>query len=699
MAAKIDDAMLAGALEYWKGVNLGTMLRELETAGLAIIDNQKLSLQERRKLAEKTKEFRAVPDDLKATEFKPLLRAYQNEIDALTKRMKYAENSFLGVFQSLGDAPDPAPLISGLVEERRQGGKQSEAQAEAQRATAKAQALAEENARLRSLGSENEALQKQVRALESSIEERVKEQAAQREREIREHNEDLVRHLKDREGDLQRQLSAANRTLVQLQSTYDSEEAERHSSASADRELIAKLAELDIMQSDLDHANARLADMQVQNAKLRSEMATLTGTDAAGISSSGGCGVAETLADYRRRVRELEDETKRLFDKLERAEAELSHQESKLESAVGAAERESAAKDDELRRLRAELSRRADYDEIHRDLDIMKSVEFSVSDWGLDDTSAAAAAAGAEEESLEKLLVRRNKSLENKLTDSRNRLDRCQADVRELNERCRGLERSLAEKTALAERLEADLLAVQPLADIQGDNASASKSFDAFSEATEAQAQAQTEPAAAGNSGLLDIITGQRDRFRQRNVELEDELREQGTSVADMRRQVDQMKQDNLRLYEEIKYLRSYTSTMASSSTLTPTTMMHLDARTPMPSKFSASGPPSANNPRVQIDMDTGVAAKYKGMYEESLNPFNVFHRRETSRRVRSMGVLDRLVYLFSHFVMGNRRARLVLVVYVAVLHLLVFVTLYRSMLIADESSHERVLPLPPVGN
>ncbi|KAJ2722687.1 hypothetical protein GGI07_003150 [Coemansia sp. Benny D115] len=692
MSIKIDDAVLAGALEYWRGVKLSDMLRELDTASLEIVDNQKTSLQERRKLAEKTKEFRSVPDDQKATEFKPLLRAYQNEIDALTKRMKYAENSFLRVVQSLGSAPDPEPFLAGLSDERKLSTKHSETQEELLQMSKRVQALEEENSRLRSQGSDAEQLQRQVRQLESRIEEQVKQQTAQRELEIKEQYEDLVKHLKEREGDLQHQLSAANRTVVQLQSTFDSEEAERRSQGgSADRELVSKLAELDILQSDLDHANARLVDMQAQNTRLRSELATLTG------SGDGSGAPGETLADYRRRVLDLEEETKRLFDRLEKSEASLAQQEAKHSAASAVAESEYQAKVDELKRLRAELRRRGDYDEIRRDLDIMKSVEFSVSDWGMDDaatSSSNAKDAEAGAEPLEMLLARRNKTLENRLTDARNELDRSQKKIGELAEQCDRLTKGLADKTALAERLEADILAVQPADEQPGATAASGEPAEAATEGRQG--------GMAGSSGLLDIVTGQRDRFRQRNIELEDELREQTISGNEVRRQAEQLKQDNLRLYEEIKYLRSYTSTVAGSSGTATSShnasagMMHLgkDSLAMTPSKFSSSSSFS-NGGRVQIDVDTGVAAKYKGMYEESLNPFNVFHRRETTRRVRSMGVLDRLVYLFSQFVMGSRRARLAMLGYAALLHILVFFTLYRSMLIADESTHDRALPPP----
>ncbi|KAJ1949596.1 hypothetical protein FBU59_001075, partial [Linderina macrospora] len=145
MTTRVDDAVIAGALEYWKGVDLTSLLRDLDETGLAIVENQKTSLQERRKLAEKTKEFRAVPDDQKAKEFKGLLRAYQNEIDSLTKRMKFAETGFLSLFKSLGEAPDPTPFISGLQAERKQAEQTEAVQSELAAEQAKSKTLLEEN--------------------------------------------------------------------------------------------------------------------------------------------------------------------------------------------------------------------------------------------------------------------------------------------------------------------------------------------------------------------------------------------------------------------------------------------------------------------------------------------------------------------------------------------------------------------------
>lgn len=42
---------------------------------------------------------------------------YQAEIDSITRRTKYAENSFLSIYKLLADAPDPTPLFEAAVEQ------------------------------------------------------------------------------------------------------------------------------------------------------------------------------------------------------------------------------------------------------------------------------------------------------------------------------------------------------------------------------------------------------------------------------------------------------------------------------------------------------------------------------------------------------------------------------------------------------
>ena len=63
-------------------------------------------------------EFKKLPDDNeKFNAIKTLLKAYQSEIDNLTRRSKLSETSFLNLYKLLSDAPDPYPLLDAAVDQ------------------------------------------------------------------------------------------------------------------------------------------------------------------------------------------------------------------------------------------------------------------------------------------------------------------------------------------------------------------------------------------------------------------------------------------------------------------------------------------------------------------------------------------------------------------------------------------------------
>lgn len=47
--------------------------------------------------------------------FNSLLKGYQEEVDNLTKRAKFGENSFLNIYQKLYEAPDPYPALASIA--------------------------------------------------------------------------------------------------------------------------------------------------------------------------------------------------------------------------------------------------------------------------------------------------------------------------------------------------------------------------------------------------------------------------------------------------------------------------------------------------------------------------------------------------------------------------------------------------------
>jgi len=105
------------AIKIWEQINLVELQKTLDEQGLKIINNQKESLASRKQLAEQTRDFKRLSNDEKLIKFKTLLKAYQNEIDNITKRSKVSETAFLNVYKLLLEAPDPSALLSSFMEQ------------------------------------------------------------------------------------------------------------------------------------------------------------------------------------------------------------------------------------------------------------------------------------------------------------------------------------------------------------------------------------------------------------------------------------------------------------------------------------------------------------------------------------------------------------------------------------------------------
>jgi homeobox protein cut-like len=103
----------------------------------------------------------------------------------------------------------------------------------------------------------------------------------------------------------------------------------------------------------------------------------------------------------------------------------------------------------------------------------------------------------------------------------------------------------------------------------------------------------------------LPIITSQRDRFRQRNAELEEQLLKQSDIVSELRSEIKTLQADNLKLYEKVRYLESYSAGVGSGS--------------PAPSSLRKT---------VGTQRRDEELGKYKSLYEDHVNPFEAFKGR-----------------------------------------------------------------------
>jgi homeobox protein cut-like len=114
------------------------------------------------------------------------------------------------------------------------------------------------------------------------------------------------------------------------------------------------------------------------------------------------------------------------------------------------------------------------------------------------------------------------------------------------------------------------------------------------------------------------------------------------------------LKADNLKLYERVKYLQSYDDIRSN-----PQRVREEAARAP-------------------LGFDEGdLEQKYGSMYEETVNPFAVFSRKERYQRYKDLGMAERVMLRGTRFFMANKYTRTCLFAYTVFLHALVFFVLY----------------------
>lgn len=642
-------------------------MSDLDNTASDIVAFQRDSTVQRKDLAQKTKDFRKLDDATKLTEYKGLLKAYQTFIDLLTNHSKATNSAFLQVYSALENAPDPYPLLEASVD---------------------SMLVAEDT--LPKLTEENQHLQSNVVKLTSQLEEtesRLQSESANR-KQLESNLESKVKEVeaswtavvdekKDnweaKEKALEEKIESQERLINEIKASYEVNQRLKGSENADDegRHGHVTSAELEMVNSDLERTSARLAEVEARNEQLRLELAQ---------SKSQVPAQVPVLEDDPGYIR-MRSENSSLIRKLDSARVEKEAFKRDIDTKLRGLEREVGLLKEERDSLKTKVQKWNDYDDIKQELEVLKSIEFATGDD--DDVLAASEANGSVQkgkgDTLEQLLLARNKKLSDELTilrvshqDLQSRLENLQEDMSRTNA---DLERS----QNLNAQLENDLASLQS----EGQNAFPSGASVAGTYTRYAPSIApgrrggRTSPTSSiisgfdprmtggepmgGGSGILPMITAQRDRFKKRNAQLEGELSESHRTVSQLRQEIAALQKDNLQLYEKTRYVSTYNRNGPSASSSSAY------ASNPNPSVVAMGG---TGNPGIALD-------RYKKAYESNISPFAAFRGRESARAYKRMSLPERIVYSVTRMVLASRTSRNLFAAYCVALHILVFFSLY----------------------
>lgn len=351
----------------------------------------------------------------------------------------------------------------------------------------------------------------------------------------------------------------------------------------------------------------------------------------------------------------------------------------------------------------------------------MQTIEFATGDDDENEaelraaTEANGSADPSKRETLEQLLLARNKKLSNDLTLLRVAHNELQRKLESLQDDHSTANQELEKHKSLAVTLENDLLKVQQEAANAFDTKSVAGTYTSRYPASSYRTMRgakNTSPTSSiisgfdpgktsspstleslragesgsGGGGILPMVTAQRDRFKKKNSELESELQKQYQTVSSLRTEIASLQKDNLSLYEKTRYINTFTSTGPS----------HRSTYAPAPSPgFASSSSAYPNNPYA--GSGTG-ADKYQTQYESHISPFSRFRSSESARAMKRMSLPERAVWQVTRMVLATRTSRNLFAGYCLALHLLILMMLYyMGSLASTPSLAEAVAGTAPV--
>uniref|UniRef100_A0A8D3CFW5 Protein CASP n=1 Tax=Scophthalmus maximus TaxID=52904 RepID=A0A8D3CFW5_SCOMX len=598
--------------------------KELDATATQLANRQDESEQSRKKLIDLSREFKKnTPEDFRK-QVAPLLKSFQGEIDALSKRSKEAEAAFLNVYKKIIDVPDPVPVLELAQQLQLKLQRMHDIETENTKLRETLEDYNKEFADVKNQEVTIKALKEKIREYEQSLKNQAENLAQEKQLQLHNDYAEKERKLQESQDSMSSRLEEAEHKSQSLQTALETTQAELFDlKTKYDEESTAKydlhaLIFLQHFSFSLQRAEAaqREAESLRDQLSLSNQSQPLSSPAKADPDSEQVAEVA-SHSSLEAELRAKERETAQLVEDVQRLQASLTKLRETTSSQITQLEQQLSSKTATLKELEEKLQKQTDYEE---------------------DSSKP----------LEVLLLERNRSLQSESAALRIANAELSGHYGELQVEFSAAVHTSTEQKELILKLEQDLSTIQAMSSLPRPDADGSEVTnlglipEPIKEATAMFAGVSPHPELPQGQmdSLLSIISSQRERYRSRNQELEAENRALQQTMQALQSELDSLRADNIKLYEKIKFLQSY------------------------PSKAGGSD-------------DTVM--RYSSQYEERLDPFASFSKKERQRRYLSLSPWDKATLSLGRMILSNKVARTIAFFYTLFLHCLVFLVLYKT--------------------
>uniref|UniRef100_G3SQP7 Homeobox protein cut-like n=1 Tax=Loxodonta africana TaxID=9785 RepID=G3SQP7_LOXAF len=381
--------------------------RELDATATVLANRQDESEQSRKRLIEQSREFKKnTPEDLRK-QVAPLLKSFQGEIDALSKRSKEAEAAFLNVYKRLIDVPDPVPALDLGQQLQLKVQRMHDIETENQKLRETLEEYNKEFAEVKNQEVTIKALKEKIREYEQTLKNQAETIALEKEQKLQNDFAEKERKLQETQMSTTSKLEEAEHKVQTLQTALEKTRTELFDlKTKYDEETTAKADEIEMIMTDLERANQRAEVAQREAETLREQLSSANHSLqlASQIQKAPDVAIEVlTRSSLEVELAAKEREIAQLVEDVQRLQASLTKLRENSASQISQLEQQLSAKNSTLKQLEEKLKGQADYEEVKKELNILKSMEFAPSEGaGTQDASKP----------LEVLLLEKNRSLQ-----------------------------------------------------------------------------------------------------------------------------------------------------------------------------------------------------------------------------------------------------------------------------------------------
>ncbi|XP_066551618.1 homeobox protein cut-like 1 isoform X3 [Amia ocellicauda] len=400
----------AGSMfQYWKRFDLQQLQRELDATATVLANRQDESEQSRKKLIDQSREFKKnTPEDLRK-QVAPLLKSFQAEIDSLSKRSKDAEAAFLNVYKRLIDVPDPVPALELGQQLQLKVQRMHDIETENQKLRETLEEYNKEFAEVKNQEVTIKALKEKIREYEQSLKTQAETLALEKEQQLHHDYAEKERKLQETQETMASKLDEADHKAQSLQTALETTQAELFDLKSKyDEESTAKADEIEMVMTDLERANQRAEAAEREAETLKEQLTSANKSLQLATQIQKAPDVEQALEVLSRSSLEVELSAKerevvQLVEDVQRLQASLSKLRENSASQISQLEQQLSTKNSTLKQLEEKLQDQADYEEVKKELNILKSMEFGPSEGSTAQDSS---------KPLEVLLLEKNRALQ-----------------------------------------------------------------------------------------------------------------------------------------------------------------------------------------------------------------------------------------------------------------------------------------------